>query len=205
MRRHATIFMVSSSVSRGLWVVAGKHSAAVSRERCIESIQTKRKEYTGHCDSPAHGSGTPGEPKKRPIDLRSALRGPRLSTAAGELGSRAEGASNVKNKMRRREERRPEICESNTATPDLAALFRLDFHFCMILVYIRSIHLFSSSSTYSHNGRTAQASIRRQKGPGKLYLLIQFSPLTPHRTKRTSPPQHLHPPTDVPSAPLSPF
>lgn len=155
MRRHATIFMVSSSVSRGLWVVAGKHSAAVSRERCIESIQTKRKEYTGHCDSPAHGSGTPGEPTKRPIDLRSALRGPRLSTAAGELGSRAEGASNVKNKMRRREERRPEICESNTATPDLAALFRLDFHFCMILVYIRSIHLFSSSSTYSHNGRTA--------------------------------------------------
>lgn len=90
--------------------MAGKHSAAVSRERCIESIQTRRKEYTGHCDSPAHSSGTPGEPKKRPIDLRSALRGPRLSTAAGELGSRAEGASNVKNKMRRREERGSEIC-----------------------------------------------------------------------------------------------
>lgn len=100
----------SWSVGRGLWVMAEKHSAAVSRERCIERIQTKRKEYTGHCDSPAHGRITPGKPKKRPIDLRSALRGPRLSTAAGELGSRAEGASNVKNKMRRREERGSEIC-----------------------------------------------------------------------------------------------
>lgn len=155
----------SWSVGRGLWVMAGKHSAAVSRERCIERIQTKRKEYTGHCDSPAHGRITPGEPKKRPIDLRSALRGPRLSTAAGELGSRAEGASNVKNKMRRREERGSEICLSNTATPDIAALFRLDFHFYLILVYIRSIHLFSSSSTYTQwqNSSSKYTQIKRPR------------------------------------------
>lgn len=101
----------SAASSHGIMVMVCTWSVDVAHHRKTQQGPRKDaygvlgvEEYTGHCDSPAHGSDTPGEPKKRPVVLRSALRCPRLSTAAVGLGSRAEGASIVKNKMRRREE-----------------------------------------------------------------------------------------------------